>query len=95
MNVFDKDGNAVGTKAYLADLDRDQLHFCIEHANELLEKKRIKADEGVVTWSVNSDNLRVKFNIGHQYFTLDYEDGEEQNAWMAGQLRKALSRLAA
>lgn len=57
MNVYDKDGNMVGTKGYMSDLDTDQLLFCIEHANELLAKKRNEVKKTI--WQVVEDRSLV------------------------------------
>ena len=57
MTIRDEHGEVIGTRRFLADLDIDQLLYCVEHANQLLESKRNETRKTI--WQVVEDSSLV------------------------------------
>lgn len=57
MNIRDEHGEVIGTKRFLSDMDQDQLLYCVEHANELLQRKRNESRKTI--WQVVEDRSLV------------------------------------
>lgn len=84
----------------------DEFQRDVESAVEEIKRLRAELDalkaQEPVAWDVFVRHNTTRFSIGIQTFSLDYKPEDEpgctaheQALWMAGQLKKALSRLAA
>lgn len=57
MTIRDEHGEVIGTRRFLADMDIDQLLYCVEHASQLLESKRNEMRKTI--WQVVEDRSLV------------------------------------
>lgn len=53
----DEHGEVINTNRFLADMDQDQLQYCVERARELIEQKRNEAKRTI--WQVVEDSSLV------------------------------------
>ena len=88
MAIRDEHGEVISTRRFLAEMDLDQLLYCLEHANELLERKRNEARK--IIWQVVEDrslavgNFREDDYLGAvdflaKYARKEFEDGERNS----------------
>lgn len=83
--------------ARLRDYDGRHDHDCVNEAADMLEADaQPAAQQEPVAWKTDTSSGKLRFTIGVQTFTIDYDaDGEEELQWMEKQLITALSRMAA